>query len=209
MKPREKLEKYWAQNLEWTELVAIILGSWIKWIDVFALSRKVFAFIEEKKENLKMEDLLSIKWIWKVKAMQIIASFELAKRYFIKTDVIIRNIADILKEVSEYRNKKQEYFLTLTLDGAGRLISKRVITIWLLNQSLVHPREVFADAIEERANSIIFIHNHPSNSKEPSIEDKIVTKNLLEAGKILWINVLDHLIITNEDYFSFRENWLI
>lgn len=209
MKPREKLEKYWAQNLEWTELVAIILGSWIKWIDVFALSKKVFAFIEDKKENLKMEDLLSIRWIWKVKAMQIIASFELAKRYFIKTDVIIRNIWDILKEVSEYRNKKQEYFLTLTLDGAERLISKRVITIWLLNQSLVHPREVFADAIEERANSIIFIHNHPSNSKDPSIEDKIVTKNLFEAWKILWINVLDHLIITSEDYFSFREKWLI
>lgn len=205
MLPREKLEKNWVQNLEWTELVAIILGSWIKWIDVFQLSKKVFSFIELKKENLKIEDLLSIKWIWKVKAMQIIASFELAKRYFVKSEIIIRNIWDILRQVESYRTKKQEYFLTLTLDGAWRLINKRVITIWLLNQNLVHPREVFADAIEERANSIIFVHNHPSGTCEPSLEDKVVTKNLVDASKILWINVLDHIIITSDDYFSFRE----
>lgn len=206
MKPREKLEKYWSQNLESTDLVAIILGSWIKWTDVFKLSKQVFKIIEEKKENLKIEDLLSIKWIGKIKAMQIIAAFELAKRYFVKTDKLIKNAWDILNEVSHYRDKKQEYFLTITLDWANKIIEKRVITIWLLNQSLVHPREVFSDAVEERANSIIFIHNHPSWTCEPSLEDKIVTNNLLKAWEILWINVLDHIIITKEDYFSFREN---
>lgn len=206
MLPREKLEKNWVANLEWIDLVAIILGSWIKWIDVFQLSKKVFSFIESKKENLKVEDLLSIKWIWKVKAMQIIASFELAKRYFVKNDIFIKNTNDVLYQVENYRNKRQEYFLTLTLDGAWRLISKRVITIWLLNQNLVHPREVFSDAIEERANSIIFVHNHPSWICEPSLEDKVVTKNLVEASKILWINVLDHIIITSDNYFSFRES---
>lgn len=209
MLPREKLEKNGVQNLEWTELVAIILGSWIKWIDVFQLSKKVFSFIESKKENLKIEDLLSIKWIWKVKAMQIIASFELAKRYFVKNDIFIRNINDVLHQVESYRTKKQEYFLTLTLDGAWRLISKRVITIWLLNQNLIHPREVFADAIEERANSIIFVHNHPSWTCEPSLEDKVITNNLVDASKILWIKVLDHIIITNGDYFSFRDSNII
>lgn len=206
MKPREKLEKYWIQHLTWAELVAVILWSWVAWVDVFTLSKKVFSQIEEKKEYLQIDDLLSIKWIWKVKAMQIIASFELAKRYFIKNEIKIRNLENVLEQVEEYRNKKQEYFLTLTLDGAGRLLEKRIITIWLLNQTLVHPREVFSQAIQERAHSIIFVHNHPSNQKQPSLEDKKITKNLLGAAEILWIQVLDHIIITQDDYFSFREN---
>jgi len=209
MKPREKLEKYWTQKLEWAELVAVILGSWIKWVDVFKLSRKVFTIIESKKENLVIKDLLEIKWIWKVKAMQIVAAFELAKRYFVKSDIVINHICDILNQVQEYRNKKQEYLLCLTLDWAGRLINKRVITIWLLNQSLVHPREVFADAIEDRANSIILVHNHPSWTNSPSYEDKIITDRINQVSEIVWIKLLDHVIITKEDYFSFKENSLL
>lgn len=209
MKPREKLEKYWTQKLEWAELVAVILGSWIKGIDVFKLSKKVFTIIESKKQDLKMEDLLKIKWIWKVKAMQIVSAFELAKRYFVKSDIVINHIQDILSQVQEYRTKKQEYLLCLTLDWASRLINKRVITIWLLNQSLVHPREVFADAIEDRANSIILIHNHPSWTTSPSYEDKIITDRLKEVSGIIWIKLLDHVIITKDDYFSFKENSLL
>lgn len=206
MKPREKLQKYWVLKLEWSELVAIILGSGIKWIDVFKLSKKVFKIIELKKEYLKLDDLLSIKWIWKVKAMQILSAFELARRYFIKSDIIINSIKDILDQVIEYRNKKQEYLLCITLDWANRLINKRVITIWLLNQSLVHPREVFADAIEDRANSIILIHNHPSWTNNPSYEDKIITDRLKQVSIIIWIKLLDHIIITKDNYFSFKES---
>ena len=203
MKPREKLEKYWAKKLEWAELVATILGSWIKGVNVFKLSRKVFQVIEQKKQELVIEDLLSIKWIWKVKAMQIISVFELAKRYFIKSDIIINTSKDILDQVVEYRIKKQEYLLSITLDWANRLINKRVVTIWLLNQSLIHPREVFADAIEDRANSIVIIHNHPSETASPSFEDKMITDNLKQASEILGIKLLDHIIITKNDYFSF------
>ncbi|MGE4443382.1 MAG: DNA repair protein RadC [Candidatus Altimarinota bacterium] len=206
MKPREKLEKYGVHYLSGSELVAVILGSGIAGIDVFQLSKKVFSVIEEKKEYLQFQDLLAIKGIGKVKAMQIMASFELAKRYFVKNEIQIKNLGDVLDEVKEYRSKKQEYFVTLTLDGAGRLLDKRVITIGLIDQTLVHPREVFSQAIEERAHSIIFVHNHPSNQKFPSPEDKEVTKNLLDAAEILGIQVLDHIIITKDDYFSFREN---
>lgn len=209
MKPREKLEKYWVWKLEWAELVATILWSGIKWIDVFKLSRQVFSVIESKKEYLEIDDLLKIKWIWKVKAMQIVSAFELAKRYFVKTDIIINHSQDILDQVWEYRNKRQEYLICITLDWANRLINKRIVTIWLLNQSLVHPREVFADAIEDRANSIVLVHNHPSWTASPSFEDKDITDRLNSVSEIVWIKLLDHIIITKDDYFSFNENWLL
>jgi len=206
MKPREKLEKYWVTKLEWSELVAMILGSWIKWIDVFKLSKKVFCKIETKKENLSVDDLLEIKWIWMVKAMQLISAFELAKRYFIKDDIVINTIEDVLRQVDNYKCKRQEYLLCLTLDWANRLINKRVITIGLLNQSLVHPREVFVDAIIDRSNSIVLVHNHPSWNVSASMEDINVTARLKKASEIIWIKLLDHIIITKDNYFSFKEN---
>jgi DNA repair protein RadC len=209
MKPREKLEKYWVWKLEWAELVAIILWSWIKWIDVFKLSRKVFTVIESKKENLTIENLLDIKWIWKVKAMQIVSSFELAKRYFVKDRIVINSSLDVLWQVDKYRNKKQEYLLCITLDWANRIINKRVITIGLLNQSLVHPREVFVDAIVDRSNSIILVHNHPSWIITPSHEDKVITDRIKQVSEIVLIKLLDHIIITQDDYFSFKENFLL
>lgn len=207
MKPREKLLKFWIQKLEWWELVAVILGSWVAWQDVFKLSKKVFKVIEEKSENLVMDDLLTIKWIWKVKAMQIISAFELAKRYYVKEYIKIESTWDILEQVKEYKNKKQEYLLCLSLDWANRLIATRVITIWLLNQSLVHPREVFADAITDRANSIVLVHNHPSWTVFPSPEDLKITHRLREVSEIIGIKLLDHIIIAKDDYYSFKKEW--
>jgi len=209
MKPREKLLKYWAKNLEWWELVATILWTWIKWINVFSLSKKVHRQIEKQKENISVDDLLKIKWIWKIKAISIISAFELAHRYFFRDDVIISWVESVLLELKEYRNKKQEYFLCMTLDWANRLINLRVITIWLLNQSLVHPREVFVWAIEDRANSIIIAHNHPSNTIKPSKEDIEITSKIQKAWEIIWIKLIDHIILTKNNYYSFLENQLI
>ena len=206
MKPREKIMKYWPERLESWELVATILGSWIKGLDVFKLSRKANKVIEKQSWNISLNDLEKIRWIWKVKAIQIISAFELAKRYFIQETVLIESVHDTLKQVNEYRDKKQEYLVSITLDGANRLIRKNVITIWLLNQSLVHPREVFAEAIEDRANSVILVHNHPSWNNFPSNEDLRVTKRIKEVSKIIWIKLIDHIIITKNDYYSFSEN---
>lgn len=204
MKPREKILKYWPEKLEGHELVATILGSGIKWLDVFKLSRQVFKIIEVKKENITLKDLENIKWIWKVKAIAIISAFQLAQRYFIKDYIIIDSLEKVLEQVKEYRLKKQEYLICLTLDWANRLINKRVVTIWILNQSLVHPREIFAPAIEDRANSIILIHNHPSESCFPSDEDIKITKRIKEVSDIVGINLLDHVIITKSEEFSFK-----
>jgi len=201
--------KYWVSNLDSSDLIATIIWSWIKGLDVFSLSKIVNKKLIEKKENINVNDLLSIKWIWVKKAISIISSFELAKRYFLNDGIFINSIDDILRELHEYRNKKQEYLISITLDWANRIINKRVVTIGLLNRSLIHPREVFADAIFDRANSIILIHNHPSNTNEPSDADIKVTNRLLSVADLIWISLFDHIIITKNSYYSFRENALI
>ncbi len=209
MQPREKLLTYWPKKLEWWELVATILGSGIKGTSVFTLAKKVHKLIQEKKENLSIEELSSIKWIGTMKAIQIISTFELAERYFVRDAIVIESSQDILREVREYRDRKQEYLISLTLDGAGRLIKTRVVTIGLIDQSLIHPREVFASAIEDRANSIILVHNHPSGIPNPSSADIAVTSKLKKAGEILGIKLIDHVIVTKSEYFSFRENEIL
>jgi DNA repair protein RadC len=112
-------------------------------------------------------------------------------------------------ELKEYHNKQQEYFLALYLDGANHLIQTKIITIGILNQSLVHPREVFSYAIEKRCASIIVAHNHPSGILEASNEDINVTKRLKESGRILGIELLDHLIITSDGYLSLKEEGVL
>ena len=209
MKPREKLIKYWSHSLESWELVATILWSWIKWLWVFAISKKVSKIIELKKEQIKIDDLLKIKWIWKVKAIQIISSFELVNRYFYNENIIISSVLDILEQVKDIKNKKQEHFLCLSLDWANRLINKRIVTIWLLTKSLVHPREVFVWAIEDRANSIIVVHNHPSWIIKPSKEDIEITMRLQKTSEIIGIKLKDHIIITKNEYYSFLDNKLL
>lgn len=116
---------------------------------------------------------------------------------------------DILACLEFFRDKKQEYFVTLSLDGAGNLILRRIITVGLLDMSLAHPREVFAGAITDRAASVIIGHNHPSGIAEPSSQDIKTTQQLIAAGILLGIPVRDHLIVTKTGYFSFRERGLI
>lgn len=111
---------------------------------------------------------------------------------------------DVLRLTEELKDKKQEYFLSLTLDGASNLIQKRIVFIGTLNHSIVHPREIFADAITDRAAGIIFVHNHPSGDSEPSKQDIEITKRLVEVGKIVGIEVIDHIIIGKDGYYSFQ-----
>ena len=116
---------------------------------------------------------------------------------------------DVLGLVGELREKKQEYFLTLTLDGAARLIQKRTVFIGTLNKSIVHPREVFADAISDRAAGIVFVHNHPSGNTEPSEEDFPITERLVEVARVVGIEVVDHIIVGRDGHFSFQTEGLL
>jgi len=118
----------------------------------------------------------------------------------------ISNPAEIVSELHRFTTKRQEYFLVVTLDAAHKVIKIHIVTIGLLNRTLVHPREVFVRAIRDHAASIILAHNHPSGELEPSREDKEATTRLLGAGKLIGIEVLDHIIIAKGGYYSFRES---
>ncbi|MFZ1706486.1 MAG: DNA repair protein RadC [Candidatus Nanogingivalis sp.] len=202
-RPREKLAKNGAENLSDYELLMAIIGSGNKYADVTKIARDVRKLILLKGSTLTYEDLLSIKSLGPAKSAQIMASFELWRRQF---EVTQRPIIDAAQKAAEQlkniENKQQEYFVVLTLDGANRLISKRTVTIGTLTASLVHPREVFADAITDRAASIIIAHNHPSGNLEASEADKQVTHRIRQAGEILGIELIDHLIITKNGFTS-------
>lgn len=207
-RPREKIAQKGAQALKDEELIAIILDNGNKNCDVFSISRKVAELME--KNNLpSYETLLNIKGIGPAKSSRLIACFELARRYGtpdILDPIRISEPEDILQipEVIDIGHKLQEHFLCITLNGASEVIMARIITMGLLNHSLVHPREVFADAITDRAAAIICVHNHPSGNPEPSQADITVTKQLCEAGIILGIQLMDHIIITKGGVNSLR-----
>ena len=204
-KPREKLTKKGVQALKDYELLAIVLGSGTKDKDVLKLSREIIKLFEDDFEKLCLEKLTSIHGLGIAKASQILSAIELSKRYLIKQNKKITSAHEIYDELQEYKHKKQEYFITITLDGANHIIEKRVIFIGTLNRSLIHPREVFADAITDRAASIIIAHNHPSGLLEVSDEDRLVTKRLQESSKLLGIELLDHIIISKDGYLSMKE----
>ena len=199
LRPREKLQARGAAALSDYELLMAIIGSGSAHADVTKIARDVRKILSEKGSNLTYEDLLKIKGLGAAKATQLMASFELWRRQFeVSERPIIDSAEKAVELLGDIRSKKQEYFVCLTLDGANRLIAKRVISIGTLTASLVHPREVFAEAITDRAASIVVAHNHPSGNLEPSIADKEVTERLRQAGEILGIDLLDHILITEK-----------
>jgi len=208
-RPREKLQKKGVKALSDLELLAALLGRGIKDRDVFQIARGILKLAEGDFDNLTLEKLEKINGVGLAKACQILSAIEFSKRFLIKDSIKIKSAKNVIKLVEELRNKKQEYFLTFTLDGANNLIQKRIVFIGTLNQSLVHPREVFADAITDRAASIIFVHNHPSGNLTPSKEDKLITERLIKAGNIVGIKVLDHIIISKNGYFSFQAEGML
>ena len=208
-RPREKLLAKGTSSLKSYELLAILLGSGTQGKDVIQLSKEIIKILDDSFEILTLNQLLDVHGLGQAKAMQILSAIELSRRYLIKQNIKITSAEDVYRELQEYCSKKQEYFLCITLDGASHIIEKRIISIGTLNQSLVHPREVFADAIADRAAGIIIAHNHPSGQLTPSLEDKRVTKRLKEVGSIMGIELLDHVILSREGYFSFREEDLI
>jgi DNA repair protein RadC len=204
-KPREKLLAKGAQALKDYELVAILLGSGIKGKDVIKLSKEIIKVLQDDFNSLSLDKLMDIHGLGGAKASQIISAIELSKRYLIKQNKKITSADDVYAELNEYKDKKQEYFLTIYLDGANHICETRVITIGTLNRSLVHPREVFAPAIEHRCASIIVAHNHPSGILEASDEDLEVTNRLKESGKLLGIELLDHIILSKNGFLSMRD----
>ncbi len=203
MRPREKLAAKGAAALSDYELLMAIIGSGTAQADVTKIARSVHKLLKEKGSELTFDDLLGVNSLGPAKATQIMAGFELWRRQFeVSERPIIDTPEKAALQLADIRDKKQEYFVCLTLDGANRLIAKRTITIGTLTSSLVHPREVFADAITDRAASIIVAHNHPSGATEPSAADQEVTNRLKESARLLGVQLNDHLIVTKDKYNS-------
>lgn len=203
MMPREKLVKFGASNLSDLELLRVLIGSGNKQASAQDISKQILKVLREKGSAVSFDDLLTIKGMGIAKTSEIIALFELGKRYLMPADnPVISTTDDAVEQLKDIRDKKQEYFVVLTLDGANRLISNTIVFQGTLNQSLVHPREIFAKAIEDRAASIIVAHNHPSGNPDPSTEDIEITTKLKSAGKLLGIKVLEHIVVSKHSYRS-------
>lgn len=206
-KPRERLLRKGSAALSNQELLEALIGRGNRQADVTAIAKQVRKLLNKYGADIAAEDLFMIPGVGQARVCEILAAFELSRRYLLNGEQpVIDSTEKALEQLSDIRDKQQEYFVCLTLDGANRLIAKRTITIGTLTSSLVHPREVFADAITDRAASIIVAHNHPSGRLSPSDEDIDVTEGLLEAGKLLGITVLDHLIVTKNSVASAVES---
>ncbi len=159
--------------------------------------------------SVKPEELETIPGVGDATACRVVAAMELARRHMSRERPVIRDPADVVPYIQEIINKKQEHFVCLSLNGAGEVLASRVVTVGLLDAALVHPREVFADAVADRAASVIIAHNHPSGVCEPSAEDLALTRQLAEAGRTLGIPVVDHVIVTRGRIVSLREQGLL
>lgn len=204
--PREKLLEKGAQALSDNELLAVLLGKGTQRHDVLSLAKRLITIIDRKGIKLTAEDILDIEGIGTAKAALIAAAFEFVRRRIKPEGLKIKFPADVLPLIRHYGDRKQEHFICVSINGANEVMNVRVITIGLINKSHVHPREVFADVIAERASAVIIAHNHPVGDLRPSKEDKEITAQIKAAGNVLGINLLDHIIFNSKGYHSFMEN---
>lgn len=205
-RPREKLQEKGAEALSDIELLAILLGSGTQKHDVLMVAKKVIKIIDEKGVSLSVKDLMGIEGIGTAKATALTAAFEFVRRRIKPEGLKIKSPTDILPMIQHYSDRKQEHFLSISINGANEVMNVRVVTIGLVNQSQVHPREIFADVLMDRASSLIIAHNHPSGNLQPSNEDIDITHKIFEAGRTLGIKLMDHIIFSKKGYYSFLEN---
>lgn len=208
-RPREKLREKGARALTDEELVSAILGMGTAGLDVRTIAKRVAGLIREHKSELNLEHLMAVPGIGLAKAAQIMSAFELARRHLLPESIKIVVAEDVLPLLKDIAGRQQEYFVCISLNGAHEVIQKRIVTIGLLDKSQVHPREVFADVIADRAAAVVFAHNHPSGEVEPSEADRAIHTQLEEAARILGIRILDHVIVTKKAYYSFQESGFI
>ncbi|MBY7143252.1 DNA repair protein RadC [Virgibacillus sp. NKC19-3] len=210
-RPRERLLKLGSAHLSNQELLAILLGSGTKEESVMVLSNRVLMHFEGLKllNDATIEELMAIKGIGEAKGVLMLSAIELGKRmnqYKINDRYIVRSPEDGANYImEEMRSLKQEHFVVLFLNTKNQIIHRQTIFIGSLNTSVVHPREVYREAVKRSAASIIVAHNHPSGDPSPSQEDIHVTRRLVESGKMIGIELLDHLIIGDRKFISLKE----
>lgn len=210
-RPRERLIREGAKALSNQEIIAILLRTGTQKESALQIAAKVLATFDglSMLKDATLEELCQIKGIKEAKAVELLAAIELGRRIHniqVENRYVIRSPEDVSNYVMEdMRFLKQEHFKALYLNTKNEVIHRQTLFIGSLNSSIVHPREVFKEALRRSAASFICIHNHPSGNPEPSKEDIDVTKRLKEAGKLLGIELLDHIIIGDRKYVSLKE----
>lgn len=215
-RPRERLINKGVEYLSNEDLLAILLKTGTKENSVKVLANNILKQLDDinNLKEINLERLVKIKGIGKAKACELLAAIELGKRLNKKIDNLNQIKIYSSNSIYEYyqdklKDKLQEYFYCVYLDTKNHIIKDKLLFIGTINESLIHPREIFKEAYLLSASSIICIHNHPSGNVNPSNNDIIMTKQLVEVGKILGIKVLDHIIIGKDNYYSFNDNNLI
>ncbi len=210
-RPREKLEKYGPEKLSSSELLAILLRTGGKGINVVELANKILKkFSSGSLIKANVIELKNTFGLGSAKACEIVACFELARRLLQnKQSALLLSPQDVWNQLKDIRDNKKEHFVIFFLDSRSQEIKREVITIGTLNANLVHPREVFEPAVRYLASQIIVSHNHPAGDSAPSQEDLEITKRLIDAGKLLGIELKDHIIVSKTSFFSFKEHKLL
>lgn len=203
-RPRERMILRGAEALSDQELLAILIGSGNKERSVNAIAKDLMELLD-KKAVVTNDELMNIPGLGTAKATLIGAALELGRRRLPPKRRQISTPSEIYPLVQHYASRMQEHFLSICLNGAHEVLSVNVCSVGLVNRTLVHPREVFTEAVRQRATAIVVAHNHPSGNLEPSMEDKDVTRRLRQAGDILGIKILDHLIFGEEGFLSMLE----
>lgn len=191
------------------ELVMLILGSGTKQLPVDVMARKILCVLDESNDDEIVEKLMAINGVGQGKALAVAAALELGKRRSCHIRAKIASPSQIVPFLQNYAVSPKEQFLAVTLDGGFQIIKIHVVSIGTICKSMVHPREIFVEAIKDNACAIILCHNHPSGNCVPSKDDVETTRILLEASKIVGIEIVDHVIVGGDSYYSFLEHALL
>ena len=207
-RPREKFLQKGADALSKSDLLAILLGSGIKGKNVRELSESIIKKFGKNFLNITVDDLLEISGIGQAKALQITSAISLVKRFYAdekSNETTIKNSQDVLSLTYDLRDKKKEHLVCLYLNARNSLLKKEIVSVGLLDKTLLHPREIFYPATELNAASVILIHNHPSGDSSPSEKDNQIVEKIVQAGEIMGIPVIDFIIISEHNHYSFYE----
>lgn len=205
-RPREKLKNRGPAALSDSELLAILLNTGIRGKNVKALAEDLLILLDRDKEIPSVKEISRLAGIGMTKACSVAAMLEFGRRRYGSFSARIKQPVDIYSLVRHHADRKQERFISLSLNGAHEVLGVRVVTIGLVNKTIVHPREVFADIIQDRAAAFCVAHNHPSGALEGSPEDDEITERLQQSAKILGLHFVDHIIFSENKWWSYREN---
>jgi DNA repair protein RadC len=205
-RPREKLLSKGPAALSDVELLAILLGSGTKTHDVFTVASRILKALDQSDTHADVKELQKIEGVGPAKATLIAAALEFTRRRIRPEGLKISFPPEVLPLIRHMADRKQEHFLCISLNGANEVIAVRTVSVGLVDKTHVHPRELFADPITDRASAVIVAHNHPTGNLTPSKEDIEMTRTLKAAGETLGIKLLDHIIFGHKGYYSLLEH---